>query len=317
MEMKEIGGYLEIDQYELPMLHEGALALNCGRNCLAYLIKAHHIKNIVLPKLLCDCVHDVCKRERVRVRHYSVNTDFLPEDIYLNSDEWLYVVNYYSQLGQETLEQIIKRYKHVIIDNSHAYFQMPIKGVDTLYTCRKFLGVADGAFLYTDMMHQSDMVRDISCQRTQFLFGRYEQSASEYYKDFLNNEDFFSREPVKRMSRLTENMLHAVNYDKIRDIRTANFLYLHDRLKTYNCLKLSVPSGAYMYPLYISDGYKIREELKKEKIYIPILWPNVLKECGPDELEYDMAYNILPLPVDQRYNSSEMDFIIKKIERLL
>ena len=28
--MREIGGYIELDTYHLPMLHSGALALNCG-----------------------------------------------------------------------------------------------------------------------------------------------------------------------------------------------------------------------------------------------------------------------------------------------
>ena len=35
--MKEIGGYIEFDTYHLPMLHDEAIALNCGRNDLAYL----------------------------------------------------------------------------------------------------------------------------------------------------------------------------------------------------------------------------------------------------------------------------------------
>ena len=43
--MKEYGGYIELDTYRLPMLHEGSIALNCGRNCLAYLIIAKRIKN--------------------------------------------------------------------------------------------------------------------------------------------------------------------------------------------------------------------------------------------------------------------------------
>ena len=42
--MKEYGGYIELDTYRLPMLHEDAIALNCGRNCLAYLIEAREIK---------------------------------------------------------------------------------------------------------------------------------------------------------------------------------------------------------------------------------------------------------------------------------
>lgn len=42
--MKEIGGYIEMEHYNLPMLHDRAIALNCGRNCLAYLIRAKEIK---------------------------------------------------------------------------------------------------------------------------------------------------------------------------------------------------------------------------------------------------------------------------------
>lgn len=45
--MKEYGGYIELDTYRLPMLHEGAIYLNCGRNCLAYLIEARKIKKIM------------------------------------------------------------------------------------------------------------------------------------------------------------------------------------------------------------------------------------------------------------------------------
>ena len=63
--MKEIGGYIELDKYSLPMLHEGAVALNCGRNCLAYIIRSRNIKAIDLPYLLCDSVIDLCEKENV------------------------------------------------------------------------------------------------------------------------------------------------------------------------------------------------------------------------------------------------------------
>lgn len=35
--MKEIGGYIELDTYTGAMLHEKAIALNCGRGALEYL----------------------------------------------------------------------------------------------------------------------------------------------------------------------------------------------------------------------------------------------------------------------------------------
>ena len=37
---KEIGGYIELDSYRLPMLHDDGLLLNCGRSCLLYILNA-------------------------------------------------------------------------------------------------------------------------------------------------------------------------------------------------------------------------------------------------------------------------------------
>ena len=71
-----------------------------------------------------------------------------------------------------------------------------------------------------------------------------------------------------------------------------------------------------MYPLYIENGKSIREKLLQMKIYIPTLWPNVLDECREDELEYDLALNILPLPCDQRYSNKEISYVIEAIKNV-
>ena len=47
--MREIGGYIELDTYNLPMLHDDAIALNCGRNGLAYLFKVKGIRKLKIP----------------------------------------------------------------------------------------------------------------------------------------------------------------------------------------------------------------------------------------------------------------------------
>ena len=41
---REIGGYLELERNRLPLLHESALALNCGRNALRYLLEQRKIR---------------------------------------------------------------------------------------------------------------------------------------------------------------------------------------------------------------------------------------------------------------------------------
>ena len=306
--MKEIGGYIELDTYTGNMLHDDGVKLNCGRNALAYIIKAKNIKKLWMPKFMCDSCDKVLSDNNVNVQCYSIGIDFKPT--IKEWDGWLYVVNFYGQLSNDYLNSLGDR---IIVDNAQAYFQEPIPGVDTLYTCRKFFGVADGAVLFTDKFIEVEE-QDESFNRMNFLLGRYERSAGEFYQEYVDNNHFFKNEPIKRMSKLTENLLHGIDYEMVMIKRTENFSYLHEKLHSMNKLNLSVPIGAFMYPLYIENGAEVRKQLQAKKIFIPTLWPAVFNLCDENELEYDMAKNILPIPVDQRYGIEDMGYIAKEIQ---
>lgn len=311
---KEIGGYLELDRYHLPMLHEDAIALNSGRNCLAYLIQKKGIKRIWIPKFLCASVSDVCRREGCEVCYYSIEIDFTP--ILAPTDDWVYLVNYYGQVNNDRIRDHKKQYSNLIVDNVQAYYQPPVEGIDTIYTCRKYFGVSDGAFLYTDI-GLDELELDESFERTKFLLGRFERNASEFYSDFASKEEEFSTMPVRKMSILTDNLLRGIDYEMVKNRRTENFSFLHSSLKDVNKLKLSIPDGAYMYPLYVNGGFEIRKVLHKKKIYVPTLWSDVFDICAERDLEYDMAKNILPIPVDQRYNIADMKYIVEVLQECL
>lgn len=317
MAAKEIGGYLELERFSWPMLHEGAVALNCGRNALAYVLRARGIQKIRIPAFCCDTVMAACRKEKVSAAYYAITEDWLPEEQTLAPDEWLYVVNFYGQLSNETLGALVRKYTRVIIDHAQAYFQMPLPGVDTLYTCRKFFGVADGAFLYTDCKLNDTLALDESFDRMQFVLGRFERSASEFYALAAANNEFFENEPVKRMSKLTENLLHAVDYEAVKQRRTENFAVLHQAFGAINPLRLTVPEGAFMYPLHLKNGAAVRKVLQGQKIFIPTLWPDVFDICEETAREYDLAKNILPLPCDQRYDVNDMNFMMEEIKKCL
>lgn len=312
--MQEIGGYIELDAYHLPMLHDGSVALNCGRNALAYLLRARKIKKLWIPRFICDSVTGVCEREGVPYSLYSIGFDFLPaQEITLGDNEWLYFVNYYSQIDNGKISEYVRKYQRVIVDNVQSYFQPVIPGVDTIYTCRKYFGVSDGAFLYTDAVLEEKISQDESFERMRFLLGRFERPASEFYGEYVANNDLFATEPIKRMSKLTENLLHAIDYEAVRKRRTENFRLLDAWFRNKNRLNLITPSGAFMYPLYIENGGIIRRKLQEKGIYIPTLWPDVFDICQKTDLEYDMAQNILPLPVDQRYDNEDMEYLAKEV----
>ena len=126
--MREIGGYIELDRYTMPLLHEGSVALNCGRNALVYLIRAKKIRRIKIPRFLCDSVMEGCKKGEADVSYYAVGDDFLPRNVVLKDDEWLYLVNYYGQVDNGKIQELAECYKRVIVDNAQAYFQEPVPG---------------------------------------------------------------------------------------------------------------------------------------------------------------------------------------------
>lgn len=313
----EIGGYIELSQFTGEILHNEAVALNSARNCLGYLIETKEIKKIVLPRFLCSSIEDICKRYQVPFRYYTINEDFLPQKIDLFEDEWLYLVNYYGQIGNEEIKKIKGKYENLIIDNVQAYFQKPVNGVDTIYTCRKYFGVPDGAFLYTDKYISRTLEQDYSADRMKHLLGRYETLAKEYYSDYKKNESDFDNLPLRYMSRLTTNLLRGIDYKTVKIIRERNYLFLDRVFSAINQLTLTIPDGPFMYPLYVQNGEKIRIKLQEQGIYISTLWPDVFNICAPQDVEYRMAKNILPLPCDQRYSIKHMKLMADAIKKLI
>ena len=312
---KEIGGYLELERFTGSMLHEKALALSSGRACLSYLIEQRKIRKIALPDFNCDIVEAVCRAHEVKIRFYPVEANLRPKTLQTEEDEWLYLVNFYGQLSADELQRIAACVPRLIVDNAQAYFDLPLKGVDTLYTCRKFLGVPDGGFLYTEAPEKT-LPADESRERMGFVLGRFERPAGEYFAAAAQNNDDLSMEP-KSMSELTKNLLHAVDYDRVKTKRTENFRLLHEGLGSVNCLNLRETEGAYAYPLMLPEGQKIRKKLIERKIFVPMLWPNVPEQQPADSEACRLAEQILPLPCDQRYGAEEMTFIIKAVRDCL
>lgn len=322
--MKEYGGYIELDTYYRKEYHPDALSLNSARTALRFLIRIRGIKKLYLPAFCCSTVWEACRDEGISWEFYSVDSRFRPDFRKIPAEgEWLYIVNLYGTLTDSELEHYARTYLRVIADYTHAFFRRPLPTVDTLYSCRKFFGVPDGAYLSLGEDKENSealalyraLPLDISCERMHFLLGRYEQPASKFYGEYAENNELFSHEPIKQMSVLTHNLLRGIDYDRAYKRRTDNFAALHDTLGKWNRLKLPEIRGAYAYPFWPDSdlnnheaysGKTLRKMLIEQHIYIPVLWPEVITQeaSGPEERR--MAENILPLPIDQRYTEIDM-----------
>lgn len=320
--MKEIGGYLELEELSGEEYYPDLIKLNLGRNALIFALEHLHVKKLWLPLLVCDSVTSVCKNPKIELAWYHIQKDFSPALSFrkMGEGEYLYIINYYGQFSQERLSELQSIYGNILLDNTHAFFQKPLDSVPVLYSCRKFLGLPDGAYLSLGKLKQSSieyLPKDSSAERMQHILGRYEHSASEYYSAMLNTAHKLCSEPVKRMSRLTQNLLKGIDYRRICNIRNTNYAILSQALDLKNKLTLCPQIGPFVYPLYCRDGIRMRKKLAEEKIFVPTYWSNVIQDMPEKSTEYDYAANILPLPCDQRYGPEDMKHILSVLERLM
>lgn len=314
--MKEIGGYFGLDQFAGNEYYKNLIALNTGRNCLLYLLKAKNIKKVYLPYLNCVSIRDVCEKNGYEYEYYHTNHEFMPVfDQPLSDEQYLYIINYYGRITDDEIRALKEKYRYIIIDNAQAFFHKPLQGIDTLYSCRKFFGVPDGAYLSTDARLDENLETDLSGKRMKHILGRYEETAENYFADFIKNGQILTGESLKQMSRLTRNILGAVDYERACHIRNKNYRYLAERLDKENKLKSAQPDGPFAYPYYAENAMEIRKNLVQRKIYISTLWPNVLQEMPADSLEYEYSANILPLPCDQRYTTDDMQYIVEELKK--
>lgn len=235
-------------------------------------------------------------------------------------------MNFYGVFDDGDMQALMQQYPRLIVDYTHAFFQHPLKGMNVLYSCRKFFGVPDGAYLILgegegEKIYET-LPQDLSFERMHFLLGRFEAGASPFYQEYAQNNDFFANEPIKRMSKLTHNLLRAIDYPRVCGQRTENFAFLHRQLKEKNVLNLPPAiEGAYAYPFWFNgdkiSGKEIRRRLIAQQIYIPMLWPEVCSLEKASPLERQMTENILPLPVDQRYSRGDMEEILGCLLRIL
>ena len=316
--MEAIGGYFSL---ELPLreeYHKDAIRLNTGRNCLEYILRTRRYKKVYVPYYTCEAVMEPINKLGIPYEFYHIDIHFEIRDRFtLKEGEALLYTNYFG-LKQHYVEQLAEKYdSRLIVDNTQAFYAKPLDGIDTFYTCRKFFGVPDGAYLYCDKELEEEIEQDYSYDRVAHLVKRIDLSAEDGFKDFRRVDDGLDNQPIRKMSKLTQRMMQGIDYESAAQRRRANFQMLHEALSKENNQELHLEGNAVpmVYP-YLVPVEGLREKLIENKIFVARYWPNVLDWTKKDDIENLLAYQMQPLPIDQRYGEEEMKYIINKIQKL-
>jgi len=322
MKNSAIGGYFELELNQGQPYHKDKVALNSGRNALRYILQELRPLKLLLPRYLCDAVMQPVQDLNIPYDFYTLNEQLDPVGLdRFDADSAVLYINYFG-LKDRTVGSLAQSYKNLIIDNTQAFFALTTDAAPTFYSARKFFGVPDGAYVGGCVTGEDHLEVDRSHERFAHLLKRVELGAEEGFIDYQENEAAIASLPLRRMSRLTSRILSSVNYVDVADRRRKNYTALHSLLVQYNraqFLEMEDTCVPMVYPFLCEDSSTIKEALLRHKIFCAQLWPNVLKDLvnKQNSVEYQMAKNIIPLPVDQRYNEKDMRYVASVITKVL
>ncbi|BDC17402.1 hypothetical protein [Acidianus sp. HS-5] len=330
---KPIGGYFEFELDYKQEYYPDLIKLNNGRNCVKYIIKAQQVKEIYIPYFTDKSLTEKSIRDMTKLNFYHIDKNLETKDeINTSTSTKVLYINYFTLKGKYIRNILVGKYgDRLIIDNTQAFFSRPIEGIDTLYSLGgKYFGVPDGGLLYTTKHLDEDFEQNYTYDKSLYLLGRLDYSPEPFYEILLKEREKKYNQPIRRMSKLTETILRSINYEKVKLIRERNFYYLHNYLRGYNMLTPlideDIVNGPYVYPLLIENGDELKKYLISNRIYVATYWPVVLEKEywknelnveGPSDWEIFLAKNLVPLPIDQRYDLSDMDYVLQHVMKVL
>lgn len=319
---EEYGGYFPLEMRDAQeWFHEGEANIrryNCGRTAIYAAAKAmammYQVKKIYVPYYICSTAVHAIEQAGIEVERFFLNEELEPKTPIPSDDDraGMLAVNYFG-LKDNFIRKASQKYCRMILDCTQAFFFPPImkQGISNIYSCRKFIGVPDGAYLIGEDTCAEQFKAGHSWEGYTILCEAYELGMNQAYKKKLDNERRLG-ESLEGMSRLTRTFLQGVDYHFIEEKRKENFQKLQGLLSNINRFDFSNFDGIpQCYPLWLprNIGQQMKEKLLEKRIYISTLWKECREICDKSSLEVELTNNLLCLPVDQRYSLEDMEFI--------
>ncbi len=315
--MKTIGGFIGLEmQIGDQPYHRYAIAMSTGRACLSLILQELKPKKIYLPAYTCDALLEPLLERKICWEYYGLDEQFDPIfEGKLNMGEYILYINYFG-LKRVTVKRFSAKYgQRLIVDNTQAFFEKSVKGW-AFNSARKFFGVPDGAYLYGSRTVAKVPVRNTRVRCGHLLDRLLEKKNA--YEDFLKYEQELDSR-IESMSIISQQMLGGVDYTKVSLRRSRNFNYLDKQFRGINLFDVPALGGQVplCYPLLLAHKIN-RDKLSRQGIFIPTYWKRRvdLRTHGFKWVE-NLAERLLPLPIDQRYQLTDLDRMIKSITKLV
>lgn len=305
-----IGGFFELER---PLtgngFHQRGYGFANGRTCFRIVLRNVRPSNVYIPYYCCDTLLEPLIIEQIKYEFYPITETFeplyLPE---LRDDELFLYINYFG-VKTKCVHALVEHYgSQVIIDDTQNYFAQGYQRGWSFNSARKFFGVPDGGYLYSPYELIQDYKRNTNFI-TDHLFLRLDHRREEAFHFYRKNEEHQNCD-LSGISCFTENILKGLDYEFIANRRRENFDFFAGHLGNLNRLHNLEIKGSdvpFCYPLLIS-GEVSRSLFYSNKIFLPVLWEDVTdrKGNGNFPLERQIVNDLLPLPIDHRYEEKDL-----------
>lgn len=280
-------------------------------------------KKFLLPDFLCKIIPTVFDEMGVEYSYYKVarNLSVDLESTREKDFDVLYLIDYFGN-------------KHDVFDGQFPEATifledcvfLPVVDVPPgllnwvgFNSFRKISFLADGSLVKSSIgLDEESIKKDdapfsnmkYEAKRMKYEYLRHTRFSEEQYLDLFNEAErcIDGQKAIFSMSsRSLTNVLEFYrNIEGEYAARARNYEAL-DKLLGH--LKIGIKTKHYsLYPLYVDHRDELRAYLFSHKVFLPVHWPN----SGFENCLYD---HIISVPVDSRYNESDMERVANLIVR--
>lgn len=312
----EIGSFIELQfpkGMEFYKGDGGIKRLNTGRAAIWHALRVTRCKTIWLPYYQCDTVREFLRRKSMEIKYYHIDSEFNPIDLEPSKGESVLLVNYFGVMSAGRMARLAEGYGNVIVDNCQAFFCEPIANCLNVYSCRKFVGVPDGAYVIGEGAEEHDYPQCYSSDTAGFLLTRIEYGCEgKGYQARQVNERRIDEEDCMLMSRLTRTIMDGTDYEAIVRVRRENFETARELFDVINRIDVGKYSDCdtipMVYPLVIEDD-SLLDRLQAAKHFQGHWWSYLCDEMSEESFEHWLSKYVVPITIDQRYGREELEFI--------
>ena len=320
--MLELGGYFgEERQIGSGKAYHDVAALKSGRACARLLIRYRRPARAFLPYFCCDSLVRVFESCGVLVQRYCLNEAFeLKKVVQLGESDCLVVLNYFG-LKSNYIRRLIQIYGDQLwVDDTQAFFERG-SGAFSFNSARKFFGVTDGAYIYAPdyISHAACRLHRAENMNRLHLHARTAEGANAGYTHYLIAERSIDGE-LERISEYSEQVLDGIDYSSVIAARKANFGTLNELLAESNLIDAELLAvGRHVIPFAYPfiPGRKItHNSLWARNLFAPLLWPECKRWSGAGCYAIENHTRLLPLPIDHRYGSCDMESLVERLKSI-